>query len=162
MLHVHWLICSISCSYRLIEINITVIIHVTHLYVALPNHPPQHPNILFSLLHTYSSGHHSLLMVGCKKSPSCWVGSGLHCLLTALLVVFPLSSSSPTSLFVLTAPSQAPDKIMWNTSDSKVILRWDQVHALENESEVTGYKVKKWEFYTWECWNCNSDEWMVL
>lgn len=40
------------------------------------------------------------------------------------------------------APSQAPGKIMWNTSNSKVILRWDQVHALENESEVTGYKVK--------------------
>uniref|UniRef100_A0A674NAR9 Contactin 3a, tandem duplicate 1 n=1 Tax=Takifugu rubripes TaxID=31033 RepID=A0A674NAR9_TAKRU len=39
------------------------------------------------------------------------------------------------------APSQAPGKIMWNTSNSKVILRWDQVHALENESEVTGYKV---------------------
>ncbi|TNM87231.1 hypothetical protein fugu_007461 [Takifugu bimaculatus] len=38
-------------------------------------------------------------------------------------------------------PSQAPGKIMWNTSNSKVILRWDQVHALENESEVTGYKV---------------------
>lgn len=31
---------------------------------------------------------------------------------------------------------------MWNTSNSKVILRWDQVHALENESEVTGYKVE--------------------
>uniref|UniRef100_A0A7N6B680 Contactin 3a, tandem duplicate 1 n=1 Tax=Anabas testudineus TaxID=64144 RepID=A0A7N6B680_ANATE len=40
-------------------------------------------------------------------------------------------------------PSQAPVKIMWNTSDSKVILRWDQVHALENESEVTGYKVQR-------------------
>ncbi|XP_061638424.1 contactin-4 isoform X3 [Phyllopteryx taeniolatus] len=38
-------------------------------------------------------------------------------------------------------PSQAPNKIMWNTSNSKVILRWDQVHALDNESEVTGYKV---------------------
>lgn len=38
-------------------------------------------------------------------------------------------------------PSQAISKIMWNTSNSKVILRWDQVHALENESEVTGYKV---------------------
>ncbi|XP_039903227.1 contactin-4 isoform X2 [Simochromis diagramma] len=38
-------------------------------------------------------------------------------------------------------PSQAPVKIMWNTSNSKVILKWDQVHALENESEVTGYKV---------------------
>uniref|UniRef100_A0A672IRB1 Contactin 3a, tandem duplicate 1 n=1 Tax=Salarias fasciatus TaxID=181472 RepID=A0A672IRB1_SALFA len=40
-------------------------------------------------------------------------------------------------------PSQAPVKIMWNTSNSKVILKWDQVHALENESEVTGYKVKR-------------------
>ncbi|XP_013871251.1 contactin-4 isoform X2 [Austrofundulus limnaeus] len=38
-------------------------------------------------------------------------------------------------------PSKAPVKIMWDTSNSKVILRWDQVHALENESEVTGYKV---------------------
>uniref|UniRef100_A0AAV2LXZ9 Contactin-4-like n=1 Tax=Knipowitschia caucasica TaxID=637954 RepID=A0AAV2LXZ9_KNICA len=38
-------------------------------------------------------------------------------------------------------PSQAISKIMWNTSNSKVILKWDQVHALENESEVTGYKV---------------------
>ncbi|XP_047234847.1 contactin-4 isoform X2 [Girardinichthys multiradiatus] len=38
-------------------------------------------------------------------------------------------------------PSQAPVKIMWNTSNSKVILKWDQVYALENESEVTGYKV---------------------
>ncbi|XP_019743633.1 contactin-4 isoform X2 [Hippocampus comes] len=38
-------------------------------------------------------------------------------------------------------PSQAPVKIMWNTSNSKVILHWDQVHALDNESEVTGYKV---------------------
>ncbi|KAJ3586281.1 hypothetical protein NHX12_012681 [Muraenolepis orangiensis] len=38
-------------------------------------------------------------------------------------------------------PSQAPVKIMWNTSNSKVLLKWDQVYALENESEVTGYKV---------------------
>ncbi|XP_064779004.1 contactin-4-like [Oncorhynchus masou masou] len=38
-------------------------------------------------------------------------------------------------------PSQAPVKIIWNTSKSKVILKWDHVRALENESEVTGYKV---------------------
>nr|XP_046199785.1 contactin-4-like isoform X1 [Oncorhynchus gorbuscha] len=38
-------------------------------------------------------------------------------------------------------PSQAPVKIIWNTSNSKVILKWDHVRALENESEVTGYKV---------------------
>lgn len=30
---------------------------------------------------------------------------------------------------------------MWNTSDSKIILNWERVKALENESEVTGYKV---------------------
>lgn len=42
---------------------------------------------------------------------------------------------------VLAAPSQAPIKVMWNTSNSKIILNWEQVKALENESEVTGYKV---------------------
>lgn len=39
------------------------------------------------------------------------------------------------------APSQPPAKVMWNTSNSKIILNWEQVKALENESEVTGYKV---------------------
>lgn len=43
--------------------------------------------------------------------------------------------------FLLAAPSQAPLKVMWNTSNSKIILNWEQVKALENESEVTGYKV---------------------
>lgn len=43
---------------------------------------------------------------------------------------------------VLAAPSQAPIKVMWNTSNSKIILNWEQVKALENESEVTGYKVR--------------------
>uniref|UniRef100_A0A8C9VSA2 Contactin 4 n=1 Tax=Scleropages formosus TaxID=113540 RepID=A0A8C9VSA2_SCLFO len=38
-------------------------------------------------------------------------------------------------------PSQAPLKVMWNASDSKIILNWEHVKALENESEVTGYKV---------------------
>ncbi|MBN3311092.1 CNTN4 protein, partial [Amia calva] len=38
-------------------------------------------------------------------------------------------------------PSQPPLKVMWNTSNSKIILNWDHVKALENESEVTGYKV---------------------
>lgn len=55
-----------------------------------------------------------------------------------LLFIERLASCSP----FFAAPSQAPGKIMWNTSNSKVILRWDQVHALENESEVTGYKVE--------------------
>lgn len=44
-------------------------------------------------------------------------------------------------LFLLAAPSQVPLKVMWNTSNSKIILNWEQVKALENESEVTGYKV---------------------
>lgn len=40
-----------------------------------------------------------------------------------------------------TAPSQPPGNIIWNSSDSKIILNWDQVKALDNESEVKGYKV---------------------
>lgn len=39
------------------------------------------------------------------------------------------------------APSQPPGNIIWNSSDSKIILNWDQVKALDNESEVRGYKV---------------------
>ncbi|XP_057194880.1 contactin-4 isoform X2 [Triplophysa rosa] len=38
-------------------------------------------------------------------------------------------------------PSQPPSKVMWNTSNSKIILNWEQVKPLENESEVMGYKV---------------------
>ncbi|KAF7711394.1 hypothetical protein HF521_000405 [Silurus meridionalis] len=38
-------------------------------------------------------------------------------------------------------PSQPPVKVMWNSSNSKIILNWEQVKALENESEVMGYKV---------------------
>ncbi|EMP34415.1 Contactin-4, partial [Chelonia mydas] len=38
-------------------------------------------------------------------------------------------------------PSQPPGNIIWNSSDSKIILNWDQVKALDNESEVKGYKV---------------------
>uniref|UniRef100_A0A4W4F1R6 Contactin 3a, tandem duplicate 1 n=1 Tax=Electrophorus electricus TaxID=8005 RepID=A0A4W4F1R6_ELEEL len=38
-------------------------------------------------------------------------------------------------------PSQAPTKVTWNTTNSKIILKWDEVRALENESEVLGYKV---------------------
>ncbi|XP_042614702.1 contactin-4-like isoform X1 [Cyprinus carpio] len=38
-------------------------------------------------------------------------------------------------------PSQPPSKVMWNTSNSKIILNWEQVKPLENESEVMGYKI---------------------
>lgn len=38
-------------------------------------------------------------------------------------------------------PSQPPVNIEWNLTNSKIFLNWEQVKALENESEVTGYKV---------------------
>lgn len=44
------------------------------------------------------------------------------------------------------APSQPPGNIIWNSSDSKIILNWDQVKALDNESEVKGYKVGNFFF----------------
>ena len=39
------------------------------------------------------------------------------------------------------APSQPPNKVVWNALNSKIILNWEHVKALDNESEVTGYKV---------------------
>ncbi|XP_071406320.1 contactin-3 isoform X2 [Pithys albifrons albifrons] len=38
-------------------------------------------------------------------------------------------------------PSQPPGNVVWNVTDSRVILSWEEVTAMENESEVTGYKV---------------------
>ncbi|XP_026713234.1 contactin-3 isoform X3 [Athene cunicularia] len=40
-----------------------------------------------------------------------------------------------------TPPSQPPGNVLWNVTDSRVILSWEEVRAMENESEVTGYKV---------------------
>ncbi|XP_077181317.1 contactin-3 isoform X1 [Paroedura picta] len=40
-----------------------------------------------------------------------------------------------------TPPSQPPGNIVWNVTDSRIVLNWEQVHAMENESEVIGYKV---------------------
>ncbi|XP_049682850.1 contactin-3-like isoform X3 [Accipiter gentilis] len=40
-----------------------------------------------------------------------------------------------------TPPSQPPGNVVWNVTDSRVILSWEEVRAMENESEVTGYKV---------------------
>ncbi|KAM9592446.1 contactin-3 [Trichechus inunguis] len=40
-----------------------------------------------------------------------------------------------------TPPSQPPGNVVWNATDNKVLLNWEQVKAMENESEVTGYKV---------------------
>uniref|UniRef100_A0A671Z276 Contactin-4-like n=1 Tax=Sparus aurata TaxID=8175 RepID=A0A671Z276_SPAAU len=38
-------------------------------------------------------------------------------------------------------PSQPPGNIEWNLTNSKIFLNWEHVKAMENESEVTGYKV---------------------
>uniref|UniRef100_A0A7N4PUK0 Contactin 3 n=1 Tax=Sarcophilus harrisii TaxID=9305 RepID=A0A7N4PUK0_SARHA len=43
--------------------------------------------------------------------------------------------------FVFPAPSQPPANIVWNATESKVLINWEQVKAMDNESEVTGYKV---------------------
>lgn len=45
--------------------------------------------------------------------------------------------------YVFEAPSQPPGNVVWNVSDSRVILSWEEVRAMENESEVTGYKVSE-------------------
>ncbi|MEE6501946.1 hypothetical protein FKM82_004360 [Ascaphus truei] len=42
-------------------------------------------------------------------------------------------------------PRQPPGNIIWNSSNSKIILNWDQVTAQEDESEVKGYRV----LYRW-------------
>lgn len=41
----------------------------------------------------------------------------------------------------LAAPSQSPGAIEWNLTNSKIFLKWEQVKASQNESEVMGYKV---------------------
>ncbi|XP_035004443.2 contactin-4 [Hippoglossus stenolepis] len=38
-------------------------------------------------------------------------------------------------------PSQPPGNIEWSLTNSKIFLNWEHVKAMENESEVTGYKV---------------------
>ena len=47
----------------------------------------------------------------------------------------------PCLFYHITAPSQAPGSIEWNLTNSRIFLNWEHVKALENESEVTGYKV---------------------
>lgn len=42
---------------------------------------------------------------------------------------------------VFAAPSQPPGNVVWNVTDSRVLLSWEEVRAMDNESEVTGYKV---------------------
>jgi len=51
-----------------------------------------------------------------------------------------VGSKSENDLCLL-APSQAPGNIEWNLTNSKVFLNWEHVKAMDNESEVTGYKV---------------------
>ncbi|KAI4874178.1 hypothetical protein NFI96_008504, partial [Prochilodus magdalenae] len=39
-------------------------------------------------------------------------------------------------------PSQPPGNIEWNLTNSKIFLNWEHVKAMDNESEVTGYKLE--------------------
>ncbi|XP_074168297.1 contactin-3 [Rhinolophus sinicus] len=50
-------------------------------------------------------------------------------------------SATVTATTRKTPPSQPPGNVVWNATDTKVLLNWEQVRAMENESEVTGYKV---------------------
>ncbi|KAI7807273.1 putative contactin-4-like [Triplophysa rosa] len=51
-------------------------------------------------------------------------------------------SSVPASITTKKPPpSQPPGNIEWNLTNSKVFLNWEHVKAMDNESEVTGYKV---------------------
>uniref|UniRef100_A0A8C2IGC6 Contactin 4 n=1 Tax=Cyprinus carpio TaxID=7962 RepID=A0A8C2IGC6_CYPCA len=51
-------------------------------------------------------------------------------------------SSTPISITTKKPPpSQPPGNIEWNLTNSKVFLNWEHVKAMDNESEVTGYKV---------------------
>ncbi|XP_044790261.2 contactin-3 isoform X4 [Bubalus bubalis] len=50
-------------------------------------------------------------------------------------------SASVNATTKKTPPSQPPGNVVWNATDTKVLLNWEQVKAMENESEVTGYKV---------------------
>uniref|UniRef100_A0A672NVV1 Contactin-4-like n=1 Tax=Sinocyclocheilus grahami TaxID=75366 RepID=A0A672NVV1_SINGR len=51
-------------------------------------------------------------------------------------------SSAPISITTKKPPpSQPPGNIEWNLTNSKVFLNWEHVKAMDNESEVTGYKV---------------------
>lgn len=80
----------------------------------------------------------SALLGGLRYGGRHLVGTGRHwegCLREMVLL-----SNTELSYFGV-APSQPPGNIMWNSSDSKIILNWDQVKALDNESEVRGYKV---------------------
>lgn len=44
-------------------------------------------------------------------------------------------------ILVFSAPNRPPSNIEWKITNSKIFLNWEHVKAMENESEVTGYKV---------------------
>ncbi len=56
------------------------------------------------------------------------------------VILHKVGSKSEYDLCLL-APSQPPGNIEWNLTNSKVFLNWEHVKAMDNESEVTGYKV---------------------
>lgn len=66
---------------------------------------------------------------------------------------FPPSSVPVNPSLSLPAPSQPPGNVVWNATDARVFLSWEQVRAMENESEVTGYKVSGGV-----CWGLGSHQ----
>lgn len=61
-------------------------------------------------------------------------------LLTTLVYAF-ICEHCVYIITYLAAPSQPPGNIEWNLTNSKIFLNWEHVKPMENESEVTGYKV---------------------
>uniref|UniRef100_A0A672H149 Contactin-4-like n=1 Tax=Salarias fasciatus TaxID=181472 RepID=A0A672H149_SALFA len=82
-------------------------------------------------------------VLGYEVSPAYWSKNEKED--TASVAYNTAGTGPPSSTVNVTTkkppPSQPPVKVMWNASNSKIILNWEQVKALENESEVTGYKV---------------------
>nr|XP_014345689.1 PREDICTED: contactin-3 [Latimeria chalumnae] len=64
----------------------------------------------------------------------------------AAVKAYNTAGSGPSSIAVnITTkkppPSQAPGNVIWNITSSRIFLNWDHVKSLDNESEVTGYKI---------------------
>ncbi|KAG9353313.1 hypothetical protein JZ751_017890 [Albula glossodonta] len=51
------------------------------------------------------------------------------------------STSYLVAVKAYNTPSQPPGNIEWNLTNSKIFLNWEHVKAMDNESEVIGYKV---------------------
>ena len=59
-----------------------------------------------------------------------------------LKVLMPCIKACICVIGYFSAPSQPPGNIEWNLTNSKIFLNWEHVKAMDNESEVIGYKVR--------------------